>query len=116
MVHDRFSAAKSIGWRRRRERPLQRGAFPWVGARRLASKHTPEKVNKKEHLAGDCDDGCHSNKFLQWHHGRNILDTRKLRKSPWMPRSAQQVHRHENRISAQEGNPEMPDAEAVAHH
>ena len=29
---------------------------------------------------------------------------------------AQQMHRHENRVSAQEGNPEMPDAEALAHH
>src|SRR6266404_4295755 len=113
VIYHRLVLAESSWGNGRSQAPLQRCARPGIVRGRRSFKHTPEKVHKKDDLPGNCNDGCQSDETLQRRHSRYIRNTRKLRVTPRMSGSAEQVHRHEDGISAKERDPEVQLAQAL---
>src|SRR4029077_1620934 len=73
VTHHWLPSGESRLWRRRRQGPLKRGALPRIRFRRRPSPQTPEKVDQKNQLSGDGDDGRQGNKSLQRQHRCHIL-------------------------------------------
>src|SRR6266853_748318 len=116
VIHHWLSAGKSRVGRRRWQSPLQRGALPRIRFRCWPSPQTPEKVDQKNQLPGDGDDGRQGDKPLQWQHRCHILYAGQIGIAPRMPGNAEQMHWHKYRISSGQSNPEMQAAQALIHH
>ena len=116
MIHHRSHAAKIIVRRRRRRSPFQRRRFPRIIARLRPLEHAPEKIDHKNKLRRNRDDGCVGHELVNRHQLLQVRHFRILRISPRSTRHAQVVHRHEDRVRSRERQEEVHSSPGLIHH
>src|SRR5260370_2450445 len=109
-------AGKVVVRRRRCRRPLEGRRLPRIVSGLLALEHAPEEIEVENKLDCHRDDRSDRNEQNQW---RRVLQELILSELCIATRHAYQAHRmerNEDRIDAEEGNPEMKLAQAFMHH
>src|SRR5260370_37059833 len=116
MIDHRVLAAEVVKRRRRRDGPLKRGRLPGVLRRSLPYEQAPKEVEEENQLSATSDERRDGHKRM---HGDQVLhedDFRELRIAPDVTFKSDEVHRHEDAIDPNEGEPEMNLAQGLVHH
>ena len=81
--------------------------MPGIDLRLFAFEKAPEKVDEKNQLGSDGDEGCDGNEEVNRGQGLQKIKTGQLRIAAWIARHAQKMHGRKDGVDADEGEPEV---------
>src|SRR5262245_10944791 len=116
MVHHWVHAGEIVERRRRGNRPFQRRRFPGIRSRPGAFLQAPEQVDHENDLRRDCEKRGVSHECVDGHQLAHEFEFLEIGIPPRIAAHAQEVHRREDRVYAEERQVEVPLAERLVHH
>src|SRR6185369_7456178 len=115
VINRRQHAREVVVRRRRRSGPFERRRFPWIVARLLAFEDAPEHVEVEQYLGQYRDDGCNRDEQYEWMQRLQKLVLAETRIASRHADDSHDVHRHKDRVDADERQPEMNLANPLVH-
>src|ERR1022692_1660302 len=116
VINRRLLSAEVIVYGRRVADPFPSGAIPRILQRLRPLPPAIDEVEQEEQLARGRPERRMTNEHVDAVQALQIIHARGLRVAPRMTGYAQEVHGNEDRVDADEGDPEVDLADGLVHH